>query len=216
MTHCNTPQKVPSGYVDSQPEISMAFTSGFLTASLGTVTVRTPFSILALTWSSFAFSGNLRTSHLTSPVYATCHLSLCFSLHFFASPTFLYLHLDFLFLQPWKISLENMSLGGLFPVYAGVGKCRCFAGELWSWGRYAGEGKVLERVPDVKRERIKDVTSSATKEGARDDRHFLGFLLERKMKIRWAKWKLADCWIGTAGLYSFLWCELEAMRERYL
>jgi len=32
-----------------QPKISIALTSGFLTSSLGTVTVRTPFSIEALT-----------------------------------------------------------------------------------------------------------------------------------------------------------------------
>uniref|UniRef100_A0A2P2IR20 Heat-shock protein n=1 Tax=Rhizophora mucronata TaxID=61149 RepID=A0A2P2IR20_RHIMU len=36
----------------------MAFTSGLLTSTLGTVTVRTPFSIEALTWSTLAFSGS--------------------------------------------------------------------------------------------------------------------------------------------------------------
>ena len=37
----------------------MDLTSGFFTSTLGTVTVRTPFSIEALIWSIFAFSGSL-------------------------------------------------------------------------------------------------------------------------------------------------------------
>ncbi|MQM03126.1 hypothetical protein Taro_035901 [Colocasia esculenta] len=42
----------------SQPEISIALTSGFFTSSLGTVTVSTPFSMEAFTWSTWAFSGS--------------------------------------------------------------------------------------------------------------------------------------------------------------
>lgn len=42
----------------TQPEIWMDFTSGFLAASFGTVTVKTPFSIAAFTWSTLESSGS--------------------------------------------------------------------------------------------------------------------------------------------------------------
>ena len=87
MTRSNTPPKVPSYYVESQPVISMALTSGFLTSSLGTVTVKTPFSILALTWSSFAFPGNLNLlKNFPLDLSTLCHLSFFSSLSLLLSP----------------------------------------------------------------------------------------------------------------------------------
>jgi len=65
----------------------MAFTSGFLTSSFGTVTVRTPFSIEAFTLSTFAFSGNLNLLKNFPLLRSTrCHLSFLSSFSTFLSP----------------------------------------------------------------------------------------------------------------------------------
>jgi len=65
----------------------MAFTSGFLISSLGTVTVRTPFSIEAFTFSTFAFSGNLNLLKNFPLLRSTrCHLSFLSSFSTFLPP----------------------------------------------------------------------------------------------------------------------------------
>ncbi|BAS70261.1 Os01g0136050, partial [Oryza sativa Japonica Group] len=71
----------------SQPEISMAFTSGFLTSALGTVTVSTPFSMLAFTWSTLAFSGSLNR-RMNCPLLRStrCHLSFLSSFSLLRCP----------------------------------------------------------------------------------------------------------------------------------
>ena len=72
---------------NSQPEISMALTSGFLTSALGTVTVRTPFSMAAFTSSTFTFSGNLNRL-MNGPLLRStrCHLSFFSSFSTLLSP----------------------------------------------------------------------------------------------------------------------------------
>ncbi|KAG0551796.1 hypothetical protein BDA96_01G453900 [Sorghum bicolor] len=61
----------------------MDFTSGFLTSSLGTVTVSTPFSMAALICSVLAFSGSrnlrrnlplLRSTRCQVSVFSSCSL----------------------------------------------------------------------------------------------------------------------------------------------
>jgi len=65
----------------------MALTSAFLTSSLGTVTVRTPFSIEAFTSFIFAFSGNLNLLMNFPLLRSTrCHLSSLSSFSTFRSP----------------------------------------------------------------------------------------------------------------------------------
>ncbi|KAJ7947013.1 Proline transporter 1 [Quillaja saponaria] len=65
----------------------MALASGFLTSSLGTVTVRTPFSIEALTRSTFAFSGSLNLLKNFPLLLSTrCHVSFLSSFSTFLSP----------------------------------------------------------------------------------------------------------------------------------
>ena len=74
--------------IKSQPEISMLLTSGFLTASsLGTVTVRTPFSIEALTWFILVFSGSLNLlENLPLLLSTRCQVSFLSSFSTFLSP----------------------------------------------------------------------------------------------------------------------------------
>ncbi|RWR97332.1 hypothetical protein CKAN_02676000 [Cinnamomum micranthum f. kanehirae] len=70
-----------------QLEMSMALMSGFLTCSLGTVTVSTPFSIAAFTSSTLAFSGNLnRLRNLPLLLSTRCHLSFFSSFSLLLSP----------------------------------------------------------------------------------------------------------------------------------
>ncbi|KAL3838457.1 hypothetical protein ACJIZ3_023048 [Penstemon smallii] len=67
--------------------MSIALTSGFFTSALGTVTVRTPFSILAFISSNFAFSGSLkRRRNLPLLLSTRCHLSFFSSCSLFLSP----------------------------------------------------------------------------------------------------------------------------------
>lgn len=56
--------------------MAMVLTSGLFTSSLGTVTVRTPFSMVALTCSTLAFSGSRnRLKNLPLLLSTRCHLS---------------------------------------------------------------------------------------------------------------------------------------------
>jgi len=65
----------------------MDLTSGFLTSSFGTVTVRTPFSIEAFTSFTFAFSGNLNLLTNFPLLRSTrCHFSFLSSFSTFLSP----------------------------------------------------------------------------------------------------------------------------------
>ncbi|KAJ6790977.1 18.1 kDa class I heat shock protein-like isoform X1 [Iris pallida] len=67
--------------------MSMDLTSGFLTTSLGTVTVSTPFSIAAFTWSTFAFSGRRNLLRNFPLLLSTrCHLSFFSSCSLLLSP----------------------------------------------------------------------------------------------------------------------------------
>ncbi|VFQ82571.1 unnamed protein product [Cuscuta campestris] len=65
----------------------MDLTSGFFTSSLGTVTVSTPFSMDAFTWSNFAFSGS-RNRRRNLPLLRSrrCHLSSFSSFSLLLSP----------------------------------------------------------------------------------------------------------------------------------
>ena len=67
--------------------MSMALTSGFLTSALGTITVRTPFSMPAFTSSTFTFSGNLN-HRMNLPLLRStrCHLSFFSSFSMLLSP----------------------------------------------------------------------------------------------------------------------------------
>ena len=65
----------------------MALTSGFFSSTLGTVTVSTPFSMLALTSSIFAFWGNLNLlKNLPLLLSTRCHFSFFSSCSLFLSP----------------------------------------------------------------------------------------------------------------------------------
>ncbi|KAK2975661.1 hypothetical protein RJ640_025957 [Escallonia rubra] len=67
--------------------MSMALTSGFFPSSLGTVTVSTPFSMAAFTWSILAFSGSLnRRTNLPLLLSTRCHLSVFSSCSLLRSP----------------------------------------------------------------------------------------------------------------------------------
>ncbi|XBI15173.1 hypothetical protein VPH35_057639 [Triticum aestivum] len=71
----------------TQTEISMAFTSGFLTSALGTVTVSTPFSSPAFTSPTLASSGSRnRLTNLPLLRSTRCHLSFLSSSSFVRSP----------------------------------------------------------------------------------------------------------------------------------
>ena len=70
----------------TQPEIWMDFTSGFLAASFGTVTVNTPSSMAAFTWSTLASSGSrnllkklplLRSTRCQVSVFSSSSRFLC-------------------------------------------------------------------------------------------------------------------------------------------
>lgn len=65
----------------------MFFTSGFLTSTLGTVTVSTPSSIAAFTCSTLAFSGNLNLL-VNLPLLRSnrCHVSPLSSFSYLLSP----------------------------------------------------------------------------------------------------------------------------------
>ena len=65
----------------------MLFISGFFTSILGTVTVSTPFSMLAFTSSTFAFSGSLNLL-MNFPLLRSilCHLSFFSSCSLLLSP----------------------------------------------------------------------------------------------------------------------------------
>ena len=70
-----------------QPKISIALTSSFFASTFGIVTVRTPFSIVALIWSIFAFSGNLKLLKNLPLLRSTrCHVSFLSSFFIFLSP----------------------------------------------------------------------------------------------------------------------------------
>ena len=70
-----------------QPLIWILFTSGFFSGTFGTVTVRTPFSIEALTSSSLAFSGSQNLlKNLPRPLSTRCHLSFLSSFSTLLSP----------------------------------------------------------------------------------------------------------------------------------
>uniref|UniRef100_A0A6N2KH51 Uncharacterized protein n=1 Tax=Salix viminalis TaxID=40686 RepID=A0A6N2KH51_SALVM len=75
------------------------------------------------------------------------------------------LNLHFLFSEAWKIGLENMGFWGFLPINASVNKT-----EFSSRGRRGRKREVLERVPHVKRERIKEAAPSVAKE-TWDHRH---------------------------------------------
>ncbi|RWR97319.1 Alpha crystallin/Hsp20 domain-containing protein [Cinnamomum micranthum f. kanehirae] len=81
-------------------------------------------------------------------------------------PSFFQLHLHLFLLQTWKVRFEDMSFWGFLPVYTGVGQCRCLTSQV---GACESTWEVLERVPNVKREGIEDVGSSAEEAG--NERH---------------------------------------------
>nr|ACU16052.1 unknown [Glycine max] len=70
-----------------QPLISMVFTSGFLSGTLGTITVSTPFSIEAFTSSTLASSGNQNFLwNFPRPLSTRCHFSFLSSFSTLLSP----------------------------------------------------------------------------------------------------------------------------------
>ncbi|KAJ8639055.1 hypothetical protein MRB53_015749 [Persea americana] len=150
----------------------MALTSGIFTCSLGTVTVSTPFSIAAFTSSTLAFSGNLnRLRNLPLLLSTRCHLSFFSSCSLFLSPlicrtlpssssTF-----TSSFFRPGRSALKTWASGVFLPVYMGVGECRCFITQVEPCKSTAVEWEALEWVPNVKREGIEDVGSSAEEAG---------------------------------------------------
>ncbi|KAF9675414.1 hypothetical protein SADUNF_Sadunf09G0029900 [Salix dunnii] len=76
------------------------------------------------------------------------------------------LNLHFLFSEARKIGLENMGFWGFLPINASVNKNRV---PIVREGR-GRKREVLERVPNVERERIKEAAPSVAKE-TWDHRH---------------------------------------------
>ncbi|KAF2294444.1 hypothetical protein GH714_011448 [Hevea brasiliensis] len=80
------------------------------------------------------------------------------------------LNLHLFFSKARKISLEDMGCWGFLPVDAGANKSRIFRREERRRRSRGREWEVLEGVPNVKGERIKDVAPSVAKE--RSEQHF--------------------------------------------
>nr|GMD49691.1 7-deoxyloganetic acid glucosyltransferase-like [Ipomoea batatas]GMD57624.1 7-deoxyloganetic acid glucosyltransferase-like [Ipomoea batatas] len=136
-------------------EMSIALTSAFLASSLGTVTLNTPFSMLAFIPSIFTFSGSLnRRRNLPELLSIRCH--------------------------PRKVRRENVRLRGLLPVDPRAGEPRRLAGNLRCRDGGVREWEVVEGVPDFEGEWVEDGASSAAEE-ARNQRHSI--IGERKERL---------------------------------
>lgn len=122
----------------------MALTSGLSEMTLGTVTVKTPYSMLALTWSILAFSGSLNLlRNWPLDLSTRCHVSLLastsflLSLHLFArryllqSPPSLHLS-SALEDRPWRCELPG-SPSSL---------CECWQALSFQWKGQTGELRV--------------------------------------------------------------------------
>lgn len=83
-------------------------------------------------------------------------------------PAFLHLHFHLLLLHPGEVGLEDVGIGRLFPVDAGVGEGGGFAreaGARLAQGAKGVEGEALEGVENVEREGIKDVAAPHDRHG---------------------------------------------------
>lgn len=88
----------------------MDLTSGFLTSSLATVTVSTPFSMLAFTWATLASSGS-RNRRRNLPLFVLLFFFSAALAADLEDSSFL-LHLHLLLVDAGEIGLEDVRLGG--------------------------------------------------------------------------------------------------------